>query len=341
MRLYEVPEERLVDAQPLPEPMLGEDGLPIADAGSTPSVPESASASGELAVYGLKWERSSWTSVGGVAQARPIRGSTVDGKLGLQADGMASWVYRGADGPDLSFGVLPGSGLKLSGSAPIAGLRLQQGRMDSSVLAQGAVGYSSAVGWLDFSPWTTGAGAVEYGVSAGQTAVRYGWRRDLTVEGQVQTAARLRNVGLGGVYSLGEWGRVRAGATHSRYDNVQGARYNLGYTVHVNDWLEVGYRAEYAMTGYSDLSRYTSGPLSQSRIQGTLETGVPLARWGTLSGTYSDIRYGNTTVQRMGVAHSLDLRRHVQLKWEADRDIVSGDYGMRINLSLPMNLLSN
>ncbi|MGO3741502.1 hypothetical protein [Kerstersia sp.] len=296
-----------------------------------------------LDVYGLHWQPE-LRPQGAVDDAAAGSGSgrhvVLDGRLGVSNDGMAHWVYRGADGPDLAFGVLPGSGLKLSGSAPLAGVRLQSGRMDG-VLAPGAVGYSSAVGWLDYSPWSAGAGAVEYGVSAGQTAVRYGWQNDLTLEGQVQTAAKMRNVGLGGVYSLGEWGRLRAGAAHSRHESVEGSRYNLGYVVNVYDWLEVGYRAEYAMSGYSDLSRYATGPLAQPRMQGTLETGVPLAGWGTISGTYSDMRSGNTTVQRMGIAHRLALRRNVQLKWEADRDIVSGDYGMRLNLSMPVNLLGD
>lgn len=298
---------------------------------------------GALDVYGLTWQPVLRPQGAADARTEPVRdarNAILEGRLGLSTDGMARWVYRGAEGPDLAFGALPGSGLKLSGSAPIAGVRLQSGRMDG-VLAPGAVGYSSALGWLDYSAWNAGSGAVQYGVSAGQTAVRYGWQNDLTLEGQVQTAAKMRNVGLGGVYSLGEWGRLRAGAAHSRYERVEGSRYNLGYVVNVYDWLEVGYRAEYAMSGYSDLSRYASGPLAQPRMQGTLETGVPLANWGTISGTYSDVRYGNTTVQRMGIAHSLALRRNVQLKWEADRDIVSGDYGMRLNLSLPVNLLGD
>ncbi|CAM3831197.1 hypothetical protein EV679_3083 [Kerstersia gyiorum] len=334
VRLYAVPEPKPLAAQALPP-----EGEPLDAPADT--------APGTLDVYGLTWQPTPKPQARGSAQNSAASGAGANrrqlaGRLGLQTEGMARWIYRGSEGPDVAFGVLPGSGLKISGSAPIAGVRLQSGGMeDAALLDSGVVGYSSAVGWLDYSPWTAGTGAVEYGVSAGQTAVRYGWRPDLTLEGQVQTAAKMRNVGLGGVYSLGEWGRLRAGAAHSRYENVEGSRYNLGYVVSLYDWLEVGYRAEYAMSGYSDLSRYASGPLSQARVQGTLETGVPLAGWGTISGTYSDVRYGNTTVQRMGIAHSLALRRNVQLKWEADRDIVSGDYGMRLNLSLPVNLLGD
>jgi len=77
---------------------------------------------------------------------------------------------------------------------------------------------------------------------------------------------------------------------------------------------------------------------STAQTRNTVSAGVPLSGWGTLSGTYSGLREGSVLAeQRVGLSHSMFVAPKVKLAVGADRDIVTGDYGWRANLSMPVD----
>ena len=75
-----------------------------------------------------------------------------------------------------------------------------------------------------------------------------------------------------------------------------------------------------------------------SQTRNTLSAGVPISGWGTLSGTYSGLHEGSVLAeQRVGLSHSMFVAPKVKLAVGADRDIISGNYEWRANLSMPVD----
>ena len=78
--------------------------------------------------------------------------------------------------------------------------------------------------------------------------------------------------------------------------------------------------------------------MGTAQTRNTLSAGVPIHGWGTLSGTYSGLREGTTlSSQRVGLAHSMFVAPTVKLAVGADRDILTGNYEWRANLSMPVD----
>ncbi|CAB3879643.1 fimbrial protein [Achromobacter mucicolens] len=272
--------------------------------------------------------------------SRPSRPwfSSVSGQDGLRYGGSRNWVYRNTSGPSLTVGNVSPNAPAWGSGAPVGGLQIANWGGSGATLPEGSFGYSSSLGKLNLMDPAAQSGAVDYGASVGSGSVRYGLTPVLTVEGQMQSAPSLTTRGVGTTYNAGEFGTFRAGATQSSFDAASGYRYRFGYSVDVADTVTLGYTNEQIGAGYGDLSTYSDGVASAPQTRNTVSAGVPLSGWGTLSGTYSGLREGSVLAeQRVGLSHSMFVAPKVKLAVGADRDIVTGDYGWRANLSMPVD----
>ncbi|WP_447981102.1 fimbrial protein [Achromobacter kerstersii] len=272
--------------------------------------------------------------------SRPSRPwfASVSGQDGLRYAGDRSWVYRNTTGPSLTVGNINANAPVWGSSAPVGGLQIANWAGSSATVPEGSFGYSSSVGKLNRMDPTASSGAVDYGASVGTGSVRYGLTPALTVEGQMQSAPSLTTRGMGTTYAAGEYGTFQAGATQSTFDASNAWRYRIGYSVDVADTVNLGYTNEQIGAGFGDLSTYSGGVASAPQSRNTLSAGVPITGWGTFSGTYSGLHEGSTLAeQRVGLSHSMFVAPKVKLAVGADRDIISGNYEWRANLSMPVD----
>ncbi len=311
----------------------------LADPNAGPPEPDPAYALGLEAVDlgpGTKVQ-----VVYGIAKPRKRWFASVGSQTGM-VYGDRSWTYREVDGPSVAVGNLSTTALTWGSSAfAIGGLQLSSpapSTTPAGTLQPGQFGYSSSIGRLNHTDMTATSGAVAYGPSVGTGSFRYGLTSDVTLEGQVQSAPSLAAHGLGTTYSAGEYGSVQAGITQSSYDAVGARRYRLGYSVDVIEDLKVGLITERTQNGFSDLATYQSGG-AQPYSRNIYSAGVPVSGIGTLSGTYT-LGNGLTPAddeRRIGLVQSVQLAPTVQFALGADRDIVTGDYDVRANLSMPVD----
>ncbi len=272
--------------------------------------------------------------------ARPTRPwfASVSGQDGLRYGGSRNWVYRNTSGPSVTVGNVSPNAPVWGSGASVGGLQISNWAGTGATLPEGGFGYSSSLGKLNLMDPAAKSGAVDYGASVGSGSVRYGLTPVLTLEGQMQSAPSLTTRGVGTTYTAGEFGTFQAGATQSTFDAANGYRYRFGYSVDLADTVTLGYTNEQIGAGYGDLSTYSGGVASTAQTRNTLSAGVPLSGWGTLSGTYSGLREGSVLAeQRVGLSHSMFVAPKVKLAVGADRDIVTGDYGWRANLSMPVD----
>jgi len=275
--------------------------------------------------------------VGSLGSSRSAWLGPVAGRTGLSR-GAANWAYRQAAGPTWAVGSVTPAAPAWGAAPRLAGLQVSDGAA-GDMLPEGSLGYSSTLGRLDYSDPAATAGSLVYGDSAGAGTVRYGLTPDLTLESQVQAAPALTAMGLGGRYAAGGWGTLQAAAVQSRYNDAAGWRYQLGYSVDLGEGATLALGNEMMGPRYSDLSQYGAGYPGVSRMRSTVTAGVPLGGLGTLAGTYAGLRAGSAQAeQRFGLLHTVNLAPRVSLSLGADRDVVSGDYAMQMQLSLPADL---
>ncbi|MGE8686770.1 MAG: fimbrial protein [Achromobacter sp.] len=302
------------------------------------TTPEEAAPDYSFALEDGDFPRVPVVVISGVSRPPRPWFSSVGSQEGLRYGGSRNWVYRSASGPSLSVGNITANSPAWGSGAPVGGLQISNWAGSGSTVPEGSFGYSSSLGLLNNMDPAARSGAVDYGASVGSGSVRYGLTPVLTLEGQMQSAPSLTTRGMGTTYTAGEYGTFQAGATQSSFDAVNAWRYRFGYSVDVADTVNLGYTAEQTGAGFGDLSTYSGGVASTAQTRNTLSAGVPITGWGTLSGTYSGLREGSVLAeQRVGLSHSMFVAPKVKLAVGADRDIVSGDYEWRANLSMPVD----
>lgn len=263
--------------------------------------------------------------------------ASVSGQDRLRYGGDRNWVYRNTTGPSFSVGNINANAPTWGSSAPVGGLQISNLSSATAPLAEGSFGYSSSLGRLNRMDPSATSGAIDYGASVGNSTVRYGLTPVLTLEGQMQSAPALTTRGMGTTYSAGDYGTFQAGATQSSFDAASAWRYRFGYSVDVTDAVNLGYTNEQIGAGFGDLSTYSGGVATAPQTRNTLSAGVPTG-WGTLRGTYSGLHEGSALAeQRVGLSHSMFVAPKVKLAVGADRDIISGNYEWRANLSMPVD----
>ncbi|WP_233233618.1 fimbrial protein [Bordetella sp. LUAb4] len=314
----------------------------------TAAVDEAAKLSDDLMVaqdpdYSLNYVAPAPGTPTTVKWARPLgapkRWFAGISTVGGMEEGDRNLTYRTVDGPSLSLGSQSTYTPAWGSAATIGGVGFSNLTAASdSPVAEGKLGYSSMFGHLDYTDTSATQGGINYGSAAGSSALRYGVTKDWTVEGQAQSARALSATGFGSTYSVGQWGTLNAGATQSRYVDAESWRYRLGYKVDVWSGVTLGYANEQTQAGYNDLSTYSSGPIDTRQSRNTLSAGLPMGSWGTLTGTYYGVREtdGILAERHFGLSQSMLLAPNVRLAVGADRDVITGDYAVNMNLSLPL-----
>ncbi|HTJ98942.1 MAG TPA: fimbrial protein [Bordetella sp.] len=248
-------------------------------------------------------------------------------------------TYRNVDGPSVSLGSLTPFSPAWSSTAAIGGVQVSNLTTSAdTTVPEGKLGYSSVWGRINNTDPTATAGGVQYGAPVGSNSLRYGLTPDVTVEGQVQSARALTTTGLGTTYSLGQWGTLQGGATQSHLDTAEGWRYSMGYNVNVFDAVKLGYANEMTSSGYGDLTTYQDGATTTRQWRDTFSAGVPVGAWGEFSGTYSGLRdtSGEMLERRYGISQSMMLSPNVRLAVGADHDVITGDFGVNMQLTMPI-----
>jgi hypothetical protein len=252
--------------------------------------------------------------------------------------GDQSLTYREADGVSYAVGNLASSTSAWGPTPQLGGVQLTSTGAPGTPIAPGQFGYSSSVGRLDYTDTSQESGGITYGKTAGISSLRYGLSRDVVLEGQMQAAPSLTTMGLGTTYTAGTLGTFQAGATQSSAEQTAAWRYRLGYNVQVADAINLGYSNEQIGSGYSDLASYDAGAAAEHQTRNSLSAGIPVGN-GTLAGTYSGLRAGShDSERRYGLSHTVGLTRDLKLALAADREMISGDYEMTMNLTMPVDL---
>ena len=324
------------------------DGDPYAEFGFGPAEAEDRDLGRAWSLADFRYSAAAGGEVQVVADSASARPpawfGAVPGLSGVQR-GSGFWQLRDPAGASWTVGALTAAAPAWGNATPMGGLQVSEGAPARTVLPEGAFGYSSTVGRLASTPIFTDPsqapekGSLDFGPAAGSGSLRYGLTPQLTVESQVQTASELRTVGMGGTYSAGQWGTLQAAATEGRLRDSSGWRYALNYDVRLGNYLDLGYRNVVVGAGYGDLAGYQSAPPGASQLSNTLTAGVPLGGLGTFSGTYTGIRVGDSlSHERFGLQHSIAFTPRMRFAVGADRDIVTGDYGVRMELTLPVDI---
>ena len=247
------------------------------------------------------------------------------------------WTYRDAAGPAVSMGNLITNAPLWGSAVPMGGLQVSSG-WGGDPLSVGAVAYTTTVGRLNYTDMAAASGGIDYGVTAGSGALRYGLTPEVTLETQMQSAPNMSTQGMGTTYNTGQFGTFHVGVTQSHFDEIHAWRYRFGYQVSLMESFSLAVTNEQVDPGFGDLSTYRSGSFSAPVMRNTLAAGVPLHGWGTLQGTYTGARErGEAVEQRVGLTHSQMIAPHVQLAIGANRDLISGQYGMSVGLTMPVD----
>lgn len=180
--------------------------------------------------------------------------------------------------------------------------------------------------------------ALQYGAAAGNTMIRYGLSPQLKLDSQMEWAPGMLTAGLGGEYDTQGLGAWTAGVAKASHELNEGWRYRVGYQTRVLDDLRLSWVNEQRSGGFSDLTRYqdfmVDAGMSRNQWAATLDMG----RWGDLVGRYEVIRAAAGPVaQRYGLAQQFWYSPKLRIAFQADRDAVSGEYGVALRFSVPIN----
>lgn len=249
--------------------------------------------------------------------------------------GAENWRYKAGDGTDLTLGSYAPRGFVWGGGTRLGGIALTRSLTDSAVPPD-TWEYGLALGALNYTDAAASSGALTYGAGASDAVLRYGVDSDLTLETQVQWAPDMVTAGVGGLYTT-SWGAWRAGVAKATHDLHQGWRYRVGYDLNLLDDIRLSWLREQRSGGFSDLSSYTGFKADTGRRRNLLSTSIPVGRWGTIRGSYEHVTSRASPIKQQFVVgqqfwYSPDLR----VSLSARRDHLSGDYGLGLQLSVPL-----
>lgn len=250
--------------------------------------------------------------------------------------GAENWRYLGDDGTDLTLGSYSPRTQLWGGGVRLGGVALTRSLTDTAV-PEAQWQYGLALGALNYTDAAAKSGALAYGTGASDAILRYGVSPDLTLETQMQWAPDMVTAGIGGQYStvLGAW---RLGVAKATHNLNEGWRYRLGYDVGLFDDIELSWLTERRSGGFSDLSNYTGFAADSGRTRNLVSTSVPLGRWGTLRGSYEEISSDIESVkQQLIVSQQFWYSPNLRVSLSAQREQVTGNYGLGLELALPIN----
>lgn len=223
----------------------------------------------------------------------------------------AGWVrqagsmkYQQDNGSALVLGQVTDSGGFWGASPRLGGIQVTRMPNISSrgTLMPGSFGLSAELGMAtDEDLSRTGAGGLSVGAPTGRGSMRLGLTSDFTLETQVQARPEASSVGLGGSMALSDWGLMRLNTTQTSPNAATHA-----------EVIAPSWRSGLGMQ------------VSFDRHQ--------------LESTYETVRYNQSAIeQRLGVKHNWSISPNLKMQFGADRELVSGSYSARMQMSVPLD----
>lgn len=249
--------------------------------------------------------------------------------------GAENWRYVADDGTDLTLGSYSPRVQVWGGGARLGGIALSRS-LTEGIVPENQWQYGVALGALNHTEAAATSGNLAYGAGASDAVLRYGVSPDLTLETQVQWAPDMVTTGVGGMYST-SWGAWRLGVAKATRDLHEGWRYRVGYDVGVLDDVRLSWLSEQRSNGFSDLSNYTGFTGNSARRRNVVSTSIRLGRWGTMRGSYESVASPSTPLkQQFRVSQQFWYSPNLRVSLSAQREQLSGDYGLGLELSLPI-----
>ncbi len=266
----------------------------------------------------------------------PVVLSSLDSTVGWSF-GAENWRLRRSDGLNVALGSAPSKAPEWGNSTRLGGISLSRSLSEGGA-AESEWQYSVALGALDYSPGKGTSGGLVFGPTASDSLVRYGVTSDLTLESQMQLASDLTMVGVGGEYSLKQWGAWSAGVAKASHQMAEGWRYRVGYDVSLFDTLKLSWVNEQRSGGFTDLSNYRNFSADTGRHRNLWAATVPMGRWGDLRGSYEEVGAQTGMLkQSFGLTQQFWYSPNLRIALKADHELVSGDYGVALRFSLPIH----
>jgi len=338
VRLYPVQTETTVRPAPLPPlPPVVDEGV---EAGDGLRASLFAPATGMLDAQGVDWLYSRRLKsnldygIAGGARAAPLRASSLTSADSWEL-GAENWRFTGNDGTDLTLGSYSPRTLVWGGGARLGGIAVSRSLTDSAV-PQDQLQYGLALGAINYTDADATSGALTYGAGASDAVVRYGVSPDLTLETQVQWAPDMVTAGVGGMYST-TWGAWRLGVAKATRNLHDGWRYRVGYDVGLIDDVRLSWLTEQRSGGFSDLSNYTGFAGDSGQTRNLVSTSIGLGRWGKLRGSYEHVAsVAEPVKQQFIVSQQFWYSPNLRVSLSAQRERLTGDFGLGFELSLPI-----
>ncbi|HUH88428.1 MAG TPA: hypothetical protein VL003_10325 [Pusillimonas sp.] len=249
--------------------------------------------------------------------------------------GAENWRYVGGDGTDLTLGSYSPRTPLWGGGARLGGIAISRSLTDAAV-PEDQWEYGVAFGALNYTDAAASSGELAYGAGASDAVLRYGISPHVTLETQVQWAPDMVTAGLGGLYST-PWGAWRVGVAKATRNLHDGWRYRVGYDVSLLEDIRLSWLTEQRSGGFSDLGTYAGFSTDAGRTRNRVSTSVGLGRWGTVRGSYEQVTSPIKPLkQQFRVSQQFWFSPNLRVSLSAQRERVSGDYGLGLELSLPI-----
>lgn len=249
--------------------------------------------------------------------------------------GAENWRHSGSDGTDLTLGSYAPRSYVWGGGARLGGIAVSRSLTDGAV-PEDRWQYGVVLGAINHTDAGASSGALTYGAGASDAVVRYGVSSDLTLESQVQWAPQMVTAGIGGRVST-PWGAWRAGVAKATHDLHEGWRYRIGYDVGLTEDIRLSWLTEQRSGEFTDLSNYHSFAADGGRTRNLISTSIPIGRWGTVRGSYESVAsQAEPLKQRFVVSQQFWYSPNLRVSLSAQRERVSGDYGLGLEFALPI-----
>ncbi len=251
--------------------------------------------------------------------------------------GARSWRYTSSAGYGVTLGNELAPAPSWSQPVRLAGVGVY--RSASGPRPVGGWRYAAAAGKLDDAASTISSGGLAYGPAAYDVSSEYTVAPGLSLASQAQGAPDLFALGLGGEYSMRDWGSWALGVSRAQQALGGGWRYQMGYEVDAPLGSRLSWINERRGAGYSDLSSYHEDPFACDCVRNRWGLSVPLGRWGRLSGTYERRARAldGLRQQTVGLAQRFSYGPRLKVRLEANGDVVTGAYGLGARFSLPID----
>ena len=215
-----------------------------------------------------------------------------------------SMKYQQDNGSEVVLGQVSESGGFWGSSPRLGGVQVTRMPNVSSrgTLMPGSFGLSAELGMTTQEDLgRTGTGGLTVGGPAGRSRMQFGLTPDFTLESQVQAKHEENSVGLGGTMALSDWGLLRLNTTQT----------NPTAVTHTEE-MAPSWRTGLGMQVNFDRHQ--------------------------LESTYETVRYNQSAIeQRLGVKHSWTVSPSLKMQFGADRELVSGGYSAKVQMSVPLD----